>query len=72
MTVGDEQDVLVTLEGLSFPAGKDDLLVHATDRGGVEAHVIAVLDQLPDRTFGGPTDVLVSLAAGASARPPQP
>jgi hypothetical protein len=44
------------LEGVDYPASKQELIQHARSRGA-DDDVIDVLQQLPSRRYNGPSDV---------------
>lgn len=44
------------LEGVDYPASKEELIEHARGRGA-DADVIDMLQQLPTRRYNRPTDV---------------
>ncbi|MDP8957931.1 MAG: DUF2795 domain-containing protein [Actinomycetota bacterium] len=49
-------DVQKSLQGVDYPAGKDDLVRHA-EQQGADANVLEVLRKLPDRQYEGPSGV---------------
>ncbi len=44
------------LKGLNYPAKKDDIVQYAQQHGADE-NVKSALQQLPDQTFDGPTEI---------------
>ncbi|HOY10992.1 MAG TPA: DUF2795 domain-containing protein [Candidatus Paceibacterota bacterium] len=44
------------LSGINYPAKKEDLVNHAKSQNAPQ-DVIDTLEDLPDREYGGPTDV---------------
>lgn len=44
------------LSGINYPAKKEDLINHARSQSAPQ-DVISTLENLPDREYGGPTDV---------------
>jgi hypothetical protein len=44
------------LGGLDYPAGRDDIVAHAREKGA-DSDVIVHLEALPDRTYDGPNAV---------------
>jgi hypothetical protein len=44
------------LKGLDYPASKDDILKCA-EKNGADDNVHSALEQLPDRTFDGPSGI---------------
>lgn len=44
------------LSGINYPAKKEDLINHAKSQNAPQ-DVLAMLEDLPDREYGGPTDV---------------
>ncbi|MDP3795514.1 MAG: DUF2795 domain-containing protein [bacterium] len=44
------------LEGLDYPATKDEIIEHARAEGA-DDNVIATLEQIPDREYEGPSGV---------------
>jgi hypothetical protein len=44
------------LKGLDYPAKKEDI-VHYAEQHGADANVTSALQQLPDKTFDGPTGI---------------
>lgn len=62
MTDQDELRVHTALEGMSFPAGRYDVITYAADRGGIEPGVLQALETLPDRVFTCWEDVIVSIS----------
>lgn len=44
------------LKGMDYPASKGDLVEHAREQNAPE-EVTSVLESLPDRDYGKPTDV---------------
>lgn len=49
-------DVQRHLKGIDYPAQKQDLIEHAMQQGAPE-EVLAMLEELPEQEYGGPTDV---------------
>jgi hypothetical protein len=49
------------IDGVGYPASKDDIMDYATDQGAEEI-IIEMLDQLPDTTYNTSTDVSQALA----------
>ena len=45
------------LDGVDYPASKQDLIDHAKNSGGGNEGVIQVLQQLPDKDYNSPVDV---------------
>lgn len=45
-----------TLAGMSYPAGKNDLIQHAKSNGA-DNRILDELEKLPDREFDGPDQV---------------
>ena len=45
------------LDGVDYPASKQDLINHAKKSGGGNDDVIQVLKQLPDKDYNSPVDV---------------
>lgn len=50
-------DILNFLEGIDFPASKEELVDHAEDNNAPQ-EVIDVLEQLPDQQFMSLADIL--------------
>lgn len=48
------------LKGVDYPASKEELIEHAKQNGADE-NAIAVLEQLPDEEYEGPTDCLLAV-----------
>lgn len=59
----DERQILLALEGLSFPASRHVVTAYATDRGGVSTRVLTALDHLPEAVFSSAEDVVIRLPA---------
>jgi hypothetical protein len=53
--------VAQSLDGAAYPAGHDDLVQRAR-RNGVEADVLTVLENMPQREYGDLTDVMRAYA----------
>ena len=49
--------IVTFLEGIDFPALKDDIVDHAEDNNAPQ-EIIDVLEQLPDEEFNNMADVL--------------
>jgi hypothetical protein len=49
--------IQAALKGISYPAGKDDLVRTAKENDAPDI-VMEVLNRLPDREYGGPQDVM--------------
>lgn len=49
------------LKGLAYPVNTAELIKYAEEHGADE-HARRVLEQLPDRTFEGPTGVSVAIS----------
>lgn len=49
-------DIQKALGGMDYPASKDDIVKHATDKGADDS-VLESLRNLADREYDSPTDV---------------
>jgi hypothetical protein len=49
-------DIQKALGGLDYPATKDDILIAARENGADDA-VLSALENIPDRSYDGPTGV---------------
>ena len=45
------------LDGVDYPASKQDLIKHAGKKGDKNEEVMKVLKQLPDKEYNSPVDV---------------
>ena len=45
------------LDGVDYPASKQDLIDHVKNSEGNNKEVIQVMDQLPDKDYNSPVDV---------------
>lgn len=61
MTDRDDLRVRKALQGMTFPAGRTQVISWATDRGERDDRVLAALRALPDRTFTCTEDVVISV-----------
>lgn len=58
------------LEGLDFPASQAAIIRKAQDKGGLDAEVLYILGQLPDRTYESMSDVESAIEAIYAEAPP--
>jgi hypothetical protein len=49
-------DVQKHLKGMDYPAKKEDLVRHAEQQGAPE-EILALLEELPERTYDSPAEV---------------
>jgi hypothetical protein len=49
------------LGGIDYPASKDDIVASAK-QAGADDNVLGALQNLPDKTYDGPTDVSEAVA----------
>jgi hypothetical protein len=49
-------DVQKALGGMDYPAGKDEIVRHAEDKGA-DGQVLDALRKIPDREYEGPSGV---------------
>jgi hypothetical protein len=61
MTDRDDLRVRKALQGMSFPAERQDVLDYVTDRGEQEQRTLNALRALPDRVFSNVDDVVISV-----------
>lgn len=61
ITDEDDRRVRDALEGMDFPAERDDVIEYATDRNAADDRLLTVLDALPDRLFSTVDDVVISV-----------
>jgi hypothetical protein len=57
----DDQRVRDALDGMDFPAERDDVIDYATDRAAADDRLLTVLEALPDRMFSTVDDVVISV-----------
>ena len=50
------------LDGIEYPASKQQLINYAENHGENNEGVIEVLDQIPDKTYNSPIDVSQALS----------
>ncbi|PVY96723.1 DUF2795 domain-containing protein [Actinomycetospora cinnamomea] len=58
MTDRDDIRVRKALQGMEFPADRDQVVSYATGRGEDDTRTLAALRALPDRTFSTADDVV--------------
>ncbi len=52
-----DANILSFLQGIEFPAHKDDI-IHAVRKNGAPNDVVAALERLPANEFAGPREVI--------------
>jgi hypothetical protein len=52
-----DTDILRFLEGIQFPAHKDDI-IHAARKRGAPSDVVGALEQLPKNEFASPQELI--------------
>lgn len=55
-------DYIYAVKGVDFPAPKDRLVRAARDTGGLDAEVLHVFENLPDRTYDSASDLRAEVA----------
>jgi hypothetical protein len=51
------------LGGISYPATRDQLVEHARGKNAGTGDILAVLQDIPDREYGGPNEVSKAVAS---------
>lgn len=57
----DRSEYLEAFEGLDFPTSKPAIVRKAADTGGLDNEVLFVLENLEDRTYQSPDDILADV-----------
>lgn len=65
MTAPDDHRVREMLEGMNFPAERDEVIEYAQHTDQQDSEVLAALDGLPDRIFSTVDDVVISVPEDA-------
>jgi len=55
------EEFIRALEGVDFPAPKDEIVRKSRDKGGIDWEVPAALEQIADRTYESQDDLLTEL-----------
>lgn len=50
-------DIQKFLNGIEFPAGKDELVDHASSEGA-DPDALDILEQLPEKMYDSPTEIM--------------
>jgi hypothetical protein len=57
MELAFQEQFLQALNDVDFPAPRERILRAARDAEGLDEHVLQILEQLPDRTYEGSSDL---------------
>ena len=55
------EEFIHALEGVGFPAPKDEIVRKSRDKGGIDWEVPAALEQIADRTYESEDDLFAEL-----------